>query len=337
MDNFQYPSLAAMNQRHAELANAVIRTPTLRCASPALSEALGGAEISLKLEMMQHTGSFKARGALSCVAAIPEADRARGITAVSAGNHAIAAAWAAKQAGISAKVVLISSANPFRVAQVQALGAEMVLKDTAAKAFAEAARLEQEEGRVFVHPFEGENTLLGAAGVGLEMMQDVPDLDAVVVSIGGGGLISGVATAIKAINPDCQVLGVEPFGAASTHDSLKQGVPVTLDKVATLADSLGAPMSLPYSFGAIQRFVDDVVLVSDEMICAGLALFQQEAKLAVEPAAGAVLAAALGPYRNRLAGKKVGLVVCGANIDPQGYGTLLAKGAASMDALLRNL
>lgn len=329
-----YPNLAAMQMRHRELAVDVIRTPTVRCASPALAKALDGAEISLKLEMLQHTGSFKARGALSCIAAIPKADRARGITAVSAGNHAIAAAWAAKQAGISAKVVLIASANPFRVDQVRALGAEMVLKETAAEAFAEAARLEKEEGRVFVHPFEGKNTLLGAAGVGLEMMQDVADLEAVIVSIGGGGLSGGVATAIKAINPNCEVLGVEPFGAASMHDSLKQGAPVTLDRVATLADSLGAPMALPYSFGAAQRFVDDVVLVSDEMICAGLALFQQEAKLAVEPAAGAVLAGALGPYRARISGKKLGLVVCGANIDPHGYGTLLTKGAVSMERLL---
>ncbi len=329
-----YPDLAAMQARHRALAGDVIRTPSLRCASPALGKALQGADIFLKLEMLQHTGSFKARGALSCIAAIPEADKKRGITAVSAGNHAIAAAWAAKQAGISAKLVLIASANPFRVEQVRALGAEIVFKDTAAEAFAEADRLEQEEGRIFVHPFEGENTLLGAAGVGLEMMADVANLEAVIVSIGGGGLMSGVATAIKAINPDCEVLGVEPFGAASMHDSLKQGAPVTLEAVKTLADSLGAPMALPYSFGAAQRFVDDVALVSDEMICAGLAVFQQEAKLAVEPAAGAVLAAALGPYRERVSGKRLGLVVCGANIDPQGYGTLLAKGAAFMDGLL---
>ncbi len=329
-----YPDLAAMRARHRELAADVIRTPSVGCVSPALTKALGGAEISLKLEMLQHTGSFKARGALSCVAAIPVADRARGITAVSAGNHAIAAAWAAKQAGISAKVVLIATANPYRVEQVRALGAEIVIKETPAEAFAEAARLEKEEGRIFVHPFEGPDTLIGAAGVGLEMMADVAELEAVIVSIGGGGLIGGVAMAIKAINPDCEVLGVEPFGAASMHDSLKQGAPVTLDRVATLADSLGAPMALPYCLGAAQRFVDDVVLVSDAAICAGLALFQQEAKLAVEPAAGAVLAAALGPYRERVRWKKVGMVVCGANIDPQGYGTLLAKGAASMDRLL---
>lgn len=334
MSTIVYPELNTLTQRHNELADQVIRTPMVSCASGTLRDALSGADIFLKLEMMQHTGSFKARGALSCVAAIPETDRARGITAVSAGNHAIAAAWAAKQAGISAKVVLIASANPFRIAQVRALGAEIIMKDTAAAAFAEAARLEQEEGRVFVHPFEGENTTLGAAGVGLEMMDDVPDLDTVIVSIGGGGLISGVATAIKAVNPSCQVLGVEPFGAASMRKSLDAGAPVTLDRVDTLADSLGAPMALPYSFGAARQFVDDVVLVSDEDICAGLALFQQEARLAVEPAAGAVLAAALGPYRAQLAGKKLGLVVCGANIDPHNYGTLLAKGAESMDALL---
>ena len=329
-----YPDLAMMQERHHALAGDVMRTPTVLSPSTKLAEALDGAQIALKLELFQHTGSFKARGALSCVAAIPEADRGRGITAVSAGNHAIAAAWAAKQAGISAKVVVISSCNPMRMALVRALGAEVVLRDTPAAAFAEAARLEQEEGRVFVHPFEGVNTTLGAAGVGLELIGDVPDLDAVVVSIGGGGLISGVSAAIKAIAPNCEVLGVEPVGAASMRRSLDQGEPVTLDKVDTLADSLGAPMAMPYSFGVTRRFVDDVTLLSDDMICAGLTLFQQEAKLAVEPAAGAVLAAALGPYRARLAGKKIGLVVCGANIDPQSYGQLLARGESAMETLL---
>ncbi len=330
----EYPDLTAMRARHRKLAEDVLRTPTVRCPSDRLADALGGAELYFKLELLQHTGSFKARGALSCVAAIPAADRARGITAVSAGNHAVAAAWAAKQAGISAKVVIISSCNPMRLALVHAMGAEVVLKDTAAEAFAEAARLEKEEGRIFVHPFEGVNTLLGASGVGLELIDDVADLDAVIVSIGGGGLISGVATALKAMNPECAVLGVEPIGAPSTRMSLDQGAPVTLDKVDTLADSLGAPMSLPYSFGAAKRFVDDVVLVSDDMICAGLALFQTEAKLAVEPAAGAVLAAALGPYRERLLGKRIGFVVCGANIDAQNYAKLLARGTAAMDQLL---
>jgi len=329
-----YPDLEMMQARHRDLVDNVLRTPMVRCPSDILADALGGAEVYFKLELLQHTGSFKARGALSCVAAIPDADRARGITAVSAGNHAVAAAWAAKQAGISAKVVIISSCNPMRLALVKALGAEVVMKNTPAAAFAEAERLEAEEGRIFVHPFEGCNTTLGAAGVGLEMIEDMPDLDAVIVSIGGGGLISGVSAAIKAVAPNCAVLGVEPFGASSMYDSLKKGAPVTLDNVATLADSLGAPMALPYSFGATQRFVDDVVLVSDDMICAGLALFQQEAKLAVEPAAGAVLAAALGPYRGRLQGKKIGFVVCGANIDAATYGQLLARGKDRISALL---
>jgi len=329
-----YPTLAQMQARRRALSGDILHTPTVKSSSLKLKQALGGGELFLKLELFQHTGSFKARGALSVVEAIPEQDRAKGITAVSAGNHAIAAAWAARRAGLSAKVVIISSANPFRLALTRAEQAEISLKDTAAEAFAEAARLAATEGRTFVHPFEGVNSTLGASGVGLELMQDVPGLDAVVVSIGGGGLISGVAAAVKAMAPDCAVLGVEPIGADSMSQSMAKGGPVTLDKVDTLADSLGAPMSLPYSVGASQRFVDDIVTISDDQICAGLTLLQEEAKLAVEPAAGAVLAAVLGPYRARLQGKRVGLVICGANIDAQSYGALLARGANAVPDLL---
>ena len=332
--NHTYPTLAELKKRHGELAQNIVRTPTVKSPSKRLREAMGGGDVYLKLELFQHTGSFKARGALSVVAAIPEEDRSNGITAVSAGNHAVAAAWAAKRAGLSAKVVLISSVNSFRLGLTKSEGAETVLVDDAGDAFAEAERLSADEGRVFVHPFEGVNTTMGAAGVGLELMEDVPDLDAVIVSIGGGGLISGVATAVKAVNPDCKVLGVEPVGADSMSRSLKSGAPETLEKVNTLADSLGAPMSLPYGFGASQRFVDDIALITDDQICAGLALLQEEAKLAVEPAAGAVLAAMLGPFRERLQGKKVGLVICGANIDAESYEKLLARGRVAAKDLL---
>ncbi|MCP5086662.1 MAG: pyridoxal-phosphate dependent enzyme [Rhodobacteraceae bacterium] len=328
------PNLHQLRARHRELAGTLIRTPTVRCASDKLRTALGDADIHLKLEMLQHTGSFKARGALSVVAAIPQADRNKGITAVSAGNHAIAAAWAARRAGISAKVVLMASVNAYRLALTKAEGAEVVIKKTPAEAFAHAAKLAETEGRTFVHPFEGVDTTLGAAGVGLELIDDVPDLDAVVVSVGGGGLISGVSSAIKAVNPTCQVYGVEPVGADSLARSLARGEPVSLDTVDTLADSLGAPMALPYGFGVNQKCVDDVVTVTDEAICAGLALFQEEAKLAVEPAAGAIFAAALDPLRDRLAGKKIGFVVCGANIDAQSYAQVLQRGQKYLKPLL---
>ena len=327
------PTLANIEERYASLSGDVLRTPTTRAASSILSEKLGD-ELYLKLELLQYTGTFKARGALSVVNSLTEAQKANGITAVSAGNHAIAASWAAKKAGITAKVVMTKSANPLRIERTKAEGSQIILCDDIGAAFAEVQRLEKEEGRTFVHPFEGVNTTLGAAGVGFELTQDVVDLDAVIVSIGGGGLISGVASAVKLINPICKVYGVEPVGASSMSASRAKNAPVTMDKIDTIADSLAPPYSLPYSFALNQSFVDEVVTVSDDQICAGVALYQEELKLAVEPAAGATLAAALGPLRLKVAGKKIAMVVCGANIDSSTFADQILRGQKHVADLL---
>jgi len=319
-------NLEAMRERAALLAPFVLETPSVPLVSPALEGALGGGSLHLKLECLQKTGTFKARGALSVAMSIPEADKVRGITAASAGNHAIAAAWAARHMGVSAKVAMMSSANPFRVARARDMGAEVIIIDGAAETMAEAERLSRDEGRTYIHPFEGPYTTLGAAGVGLEMAAQIPDLDAVVVAVGGGGLISGVACAVKRINPDCRVYGVEPVGACSMQQSLAAGAPVKLDGISTLADSLGAPGAMPFSTRVCMAFVDQVVTVDDDEICAGVVLFQQEAKLAVEPAAGATLAAVVGPLREKLQGLRTGLVVCGANIDAASYAQVLERG-----------
>ncbi len=319
-------TLEAMRARHADLSADVVRTPCVPLISALMDRVLEGGQVHMKLECFQHTGTFKARGAVSVARAIPEDQRAAGITAASAGNHAIAAAWAARREGLSAKVVMQSSANPFRVARARAEGAEVILKEGGPATFGEAERLVRDEGRTFIHPFEGINTTLGTAGVGLELMEDVPDLDAVVVSVGGGGLISGVAAAVKAINPACKVYGVEPAGADSMSRSRAAGAPVTLDRVDTVADSLGPPMALPFGFAMCEAHVDDMVTVIDDGICAGMVVMQEEAKLAVEPAAGAAMAGLLSPLRDRLKGKRVGLIVCGANIDAAGYLHLMQRG-----------
>jgi len=330
------PTLDQIEARYKELEGQVLRTPTMQIASRKLTDILG-TDVFLKLELFQHTGTFKARGALSVVNSLSAEQKEHGITAVSAGNHAIAASWAARKAGISAKVVMTKTANPLRIARSKAEGAEVILCDDIAAAFAEVQRLEKEEGRTFVHPFEGPNTTLGAAGCGLELMQDVADLDAVIVSIGGGGFISGVASAVKLINPNCKVYGAEPTGAASMTAARKEGAPVEMDKIDTIADSLAPPYSLPYSFGVDQVFVDDVVTVTDEQICAGMALYQEELKLAVEPAAGATLAAALGPLKEKVADKRIALVVCGANIDSETFAEQILRGQDHVLSLLGNV
>jgi threonine dehydratase len=326
-------TLEAMQARHADLASDVVRTSCVPLISPLMDRALDGGQVHMKLECFQHTGTFKARGAVSVARAIAQDQRAAGITAASAGNHAIAAAWAARRQGLSAKVVMQSSANPFRVARARAEGAEVILKEGGPATFGEAERLVRDEGRTFIHPFEGINTTLGTAGVGLELMEDVPDLDAVVVSVGGGGLISGVAAAVKAINPACKVYGVEPAGADSMSRSRAVGAPVALDKVDTVADSLGPPMALPFGFAMCQAHVDDIVTVTDDQICAGMVVMQEEAKLAVEPAAGAAMAGLLSPLRDRLKGKRVGLIVCGANVDAAGYLNLMERGRGKLAEL----
>uniref|UniRef100_UPI003784C07A pyridoxal-phosphate dependent enzyme n=1 Tax=Aquabacterium sp. TaxID=1872578 RepID=UPI003784C07A len=175
--------------------------------------------------------------------------------------------------------------------------------------------------------FDGPLTALGTGTVGLELMDQVPGLDAVVVPVGGGGLVAGIAAAVKQINPRCAVYGVEPFGADAMFRSFAAGQVVQLDRVDTIADSLGAPYALAYSYGVCRRFVDEIVRISDDAMCQALHWLFRDMKLAVEPAGAAATAALFGPLRERLAGRRVGLVVCGANLDAAGFAKLLARGA----------
>ncbi|PYE29863.1 MULTISPECIES: threonine ammonia-lyase [unclassified Rhizobium] len=326
MDNPADITLDRMRSRHRELASSIVRTPSVELVSSSVKRVLDQANIYLKLEAFQHTGTFKARGALSVAHSIPREELQRGLTGASAGNHAIAVAWAARQMGVPAKVVMQSTANPFRVERARSEGAEVVLADGGPATFAEAERLMREEGFTFVHPFEGAETTLGTAGVGLELMADVIDLDAVVVAVGGGGLISGVAAVVKQLNPRCLVYGVEPKGANAVSRGLAANGPVTIEKSDTIADSLAPPMSLPFSLSLIARYVDDVVTISDDDLCAALVIMQEQARLAVEPAAAAAMAGALGPLRQRLSGKRMAMIVCGSNIDAASYAKLHERG-----------
>jgi threonine dehydratase len=196
-------------------------------------------------------------------------------------------------------------------------------------AFARVHAIEETEGRTFVHPFEGPLTVLGTGTLGLELCEQLPELDAVVVPIGGGGLCAGVAAAVKQAQPRCQVLGVEPEGADTMRRSLAAGSPQKIDAVRTIADSLGAPHAAPYSFGVCQRFVDEVVLVDDDALRRAMLLLFASAKLAVEPAGAAATAALCGPLRERLEGKRVALIVCGSNIDAPTFSAHLAAGLAA--------
>jgi threonine dehydratase len=317
------------------IAPHVVATPAVRWRSATLDRLLGSdAEVSLKLELFQNTGTFKARGAITNALRLQAQTSVRGVTAASAGNHAIAAAWAARRIGVPAKVVMVKTANPFRVALAEAEGATVIKAEDAAAAFAAVKRIADEDGYTAIHPFDGHAVACGTGTLGREFLAQVPALDAVIVSIGGGGLAGGLTHAIKLVSPATKVLGVEPVGADAVGRSLAAGHLVTLDRVDTIADSLAPPMTAPVPFALLQHALDATVTLSDDAICAGLALLQSEAKLAVEPAAGAVVAALLGPYRARLRHKRVGLIICGANIDAATYGRHLARGAAALPALL---
>jgi threonine dehydratase len=290
--------------------------------------------VVLKLELFQYAGSFKARGALFVMLGLDPGARARGVTAVSAGNHAIAVAWAARVISSSAKVVMPKTADPFRVARCRDLGAEVVLADDVHAAFALAERIEREEGRAFVHPFEGPRTALGTAMLGREFLRQRPDLEAVIVPVGGGGLAAGVASAIKLLKPGCLVIGVEPEANDVMKRSIASGQPERVPEggYRTIADSLSPPYTMPYSLELCRRHLDDLVLVGDDALREAVALLVRGAKLAVEPAGASATAALLGPLRERLAGKKTGLIVCGSNIAPERYAEHLTRGVALLEA-----
>jgi len=327
------PPLSAVEAAAARLAPVIVRTPQWPWRGRALQAGLApGTRVSIKLEALQHTGSFKIRGALLALGALDDEALARGVTAVSAGNHAMAVAFAAAQHGSSAKVVMPSSADAGRIAGARRLGAEVVLVADVREAFAEVERITRQEGRTFVHPFEGETVALGTGTIGLEMLADAPDLDAVIVPIGGGGLCAGMAAAIKQRRPQVAVFGVEPTGADSMHRSFAAGSPQEIPRVETIADSLGAPYAAPYSFALCRAHVDELVLVDDEALCRAMAILAADLKLAVEPAGAASTAALLGPLAGRLAGAHVGLIVCGANVAPATWAELVDRGQRSLDA-----
>ena len=289
-------------------------TPVLRCRP--LEQRLGGSiEIHAKMEFLQQTGTFKPRGALSTILGLDPQQLKAGVTAVSAGNHAIATAFAARAVGTTAKVVMVMNASPVRIDACRQYGAEVMLADDVHAAFKLAEEIREKEGRYFVHPFEGPNVALGTGTVGLEICEQVGEFDVIVIPIGGGGLCAGISSAVKQIYPACTVIGVEPEGADSMHRSFASGQPEAIEKVTTIADSLGAPFAAPYSFELCRQNVDELVMVNDDEIKESMGMLFRDLKIAVEPACAASTAALCGPLNGRFAGKKVVLLLCGSNID----------------------
>lgn len=324
------PTVEAIRANRRRLGDLVVTTPIRRLVDDAVAAAIGPAtEVWLKEELFQRTGSFKPRGALSVMLDLDRAQLDRGVTGVSAGNHAVSLGYSARTLGTTAKVVMPKTANPFRVQLCREFGALIELVDNVHDAFDRVKEIEENEGRTMVHPYEGPKTALGTATLGMELIDQIgaagTELDAVIVAAGGGGLTGGVACAVKQMSPHTEVYVVEPEGADSLSRSFAAGSPQAIEAVRTIADSLGAPRCEPYSFELNRRYVDEVVLVDDDQIREAMRLLFRSAKLVVEPAGAAALAALMHPLRDRLDGRRVGLVVCGANIDPATFAAQIAQ------------
>lgn len=316
IDGELIPTLDDIAAQHFALAPWVLRTPVFdRHDFGTLDSTL----VNFKFELLQAGGSFKTRGAFTHLLALDPAERRAGVTCVSGGNHAIAVAYAAMRLGISAKVVLFHTASAARVAQCRRYRAEIVMARNAREAFDIVRRIEAEEGRYFVHPFNGYRTVLGTATLGYEWTTQAPDLEAVIVPIGGGGLAAGVATALRLANPNLHVFGVEPDGADVMSRSFAANHVVQIGAQHSIADSLMAPHTEEYSYELCRRHLDRIVTVTDDALRHAMRVLFDELKLAVEPSCAAATAALLGPLRDVLHGRRVGVLLCGTNTDPASF------------------
>ncbi len=310
----QAPAIDEIRAFRDQIAERIVRTPVIPChwTERFLPE---DPRVYGKLEFLQRTGTFKARGALANILPLDAGQLQRGVCAVSAGNHAIATAFAAREAGTTAKVVMLEHSNEERKRRCRDFGAEVVLAKDVHEAFDTVKAIEEAEGRFFVHPFEGPAVALGTGTVGLEMVEQCPDFDTLIVPVGGGGLIAGMANAVRQLKPDCRIIGVEPVGADTMRRSFESGKPEAIDAVKSIADSLGAPFAMPYSFELTRNNVDELVQVEDEALSRMMGRLFTDMKIAVEPACAAAAAALFGPLRDKLAGRTVMLTFCGSNID----------------------
>jgi threonine dehydratase len=299
----------------------ILRTPVL--GSRTLSE-LTGARVHLKAELFQRTGSFKVRGVLAKVASLTGAERRSGVVTWSAGNAAQAVAWAAAGEGIDCRVFMWRTANPLKIAATRGYGAAVDLEAAnAAEAYEGLLAHAQETGAVFVHPFDDPVLHAGHGSLGVEILEDVPHVATVVVPIGGGGLISGVAVAVKSLRPDARVVGVEPEGAAGMTAALAAGevVPIAPE---TVADGLATPFAGEGTLAVCRELVDEIVVVRDDEIEEAFRFLYARAKLACEPAGAAATAALLAGKIAPEAGSETVTVVSGGNVAPETASAILA-------------
>jgi threonine dehydratase len=322
--------LADVQAAAARIAGRVLRTPTLY--SDAISRATG-AHVTLKLESLQAIGSFKERGAANKLALLTEVERRAGVIAMSAGNHAQAVARHASLAGIAATIVMPRFTPATKVSRTAAWGATVVLHgETIAEAGEHAHRLAAEQGLVFVHPYDDPAVMAGQGTLVLELLQDAPDIDVLLIPVGGGGMIAGCAAAAAALRPGIEIVGVEVATYASLAQTLA-GQPLTVGG-ATIAEGIAVRDIGIAPLEVIRAHVSDVLVVPERVVEDAIALLAEGAKLVAE-GAGAIGVAALLANRARFAGRRVATVVCGGNIDPRILANVLLRGLLRDGRLLR--
>jgi threonine dehydratase len=296
---------------------------------------LCGCEIYCKLDHLQMTGSFKERGARNKLLLLSDDERKRGVIAASAGNHALALAYHGQQLGISVKVVMPKFAPIVKVKNCRSFGAEVILHgEVYADAREHAHKLSHDEGRVFVPGFDDPDIIAGQGTMGLEILEDLPDLDAVIVPVGGGGLIAGVGTAIKALEPDVRVIGVEPEHAPTLKVSLEAGRVTRIDTKPTLADGLAVAEVGKLCFETARKVIDELVMVDEAQIALSVLRLLELEKAVIEGAGAVPLAAALARSLS-LEGKKVVLCLCGGNIDVTMISRVIERGLVADGRLCR--
>ena len=306
------------------LQGKIVNTPTLELNEDDLREILpDNSEVSIKLELFQQTGSFKARGVAIGLETLEKDKKAQGIVTVTGGNHGIATAWGASQYGISAKIIMPKTADPFRIDKCKNLGAEVILAENVDDAFRRLDEIEKEENRFVLHPFNQENMIIGSATCCAEILDQMGDIDILIIPIGGGGLIGGMAHYLDQINSSVELLGVEPVGADSFTKSLEKKSAVRINKVDTIADSLGAPMAMEFSFNIAKKRVSQVERVTDDEIRDAMITMRDRLGFIVEPACATSLAGLQERYKKKCEGKKVGIIACGSNISFDRYNEIL--------------
>jgi threonine dehydratase len=314
------------------IGRAVDLTP---CKYSGFLSRLTSAPIYLKLENLQKTGSFKIRGAINKLSSLTPEERRRGVIAASAGNHAQGVASAAQQLGIQATILMPEATPITKVEATSFAGAEVILQgETFDDAMRVARSLAAERGLTMIHPFDDPAVIAGQGTIGLEMLQQLPELGAVVVPVGGGGLICGIAVALKSLRPTLRVIGVEAEHAASAMLSRRAGQVTELDAIKTIADGIAVKRVGDLTFPLMEQYVDELVTVSDEDMAAAILICMERIRVVVE-AAGAASVAALVSQKIRLDGVCTGVVVSGGNIDVQMVAKIIEKGLVRTDRLLR--